>query len=37
MCYDISKARTQLGYKPRMTVESAIEETARWTAARAGG
>ena len=34
MCYDIGKARTQLGYNPRMTVECAIEETARWTAAQ---
>ena len=30
MCYDIRKAREQLGYRPHMTTEEAIEETARW-------
>lgn len=30
MCYDISKAREQLGYVPHCTTEEAIEETARW-------
>ncbi len=34
MCYDISKARHQLGYEPHCTSEEAIEETARWTAAQ---
>ena len=32
MCYDISKAREQLGYEPHCTTEEAIEETARWAA-----
>jgi len=32
MCYDISKAREQLGYVPRCTTEEAIEENARWAA-----
>jgi len=32
MCYDISKIKRQLGYKPRMSVEQAIAETACWTA-----
>jgi len=30
MCYDIGKARRDLGYKPPMSVEEAIEETALW-------
>ncbi|MBT7298954.1 MAG: NAD(P)-dependent oxidoreductase, partial [Victivallales bacterium] len=30
MCYDMRKAREQLGYRPHMTTEEAIEETARW-------
>ena len=30
MCYDISKARRDLGYKPPMSTEEAIEETAIW-------
>jgi nucleoside-diphosphate-sugar epimerase len=30
MCYDIRKAREQLGYRPSMSTEEAIEETARW-------
>lgn len=34
MCFDISKARDQLGYVPPMTTEEAIFETARWAAAR---
>ena len=33
MCYDIRKAREQLGYRPAMTTEEAIEETARWARA----
>ena len=36
MCYDISKAREQLGYAPHCTTEEAIEETARWAAGRMG-
>ena len=32
MCFDISKAREQLGYVPPMTTEEAIFETARWAA-----
>jgi nucleoside-diphosphate-sugar epimerase len=32
MCFDISKAEEQLGYKPAHTTEQAIEETARWAA-----
>jgi len=32
MCFDISKARDQLGYVPPMTTEEAIFETARWAA-----
>jgi nucleoside-diphosphate-sugar epimerase len=32
MCFDISKARTQLGYRPKHTTKEAIEETALWTA-----
>jgi len=32
MCYDIRKARVQLGYVPHCTTEEAIEETARWAA-----
>lgn len=31
MCFDITKARTQLGYRPRGTTEQAITETARWS------
>jgi nucleoside-diphosphate-sugar epimerase len=30
MCYDISKAKNQLGYFPAHTTEEAIEETALW-------
>ena len=37
MCYDIRKAREQIGYVPRVTTEEAIEETARWAAARVEG
>ena len=32
MCYDISKAKTELGYQPSMTTEDAIRETALWAA-----
>ena len=32
MCFDISKAREQLGYVPHCSTEEAIEETARWAA-----
>jgi nucleoside-diphosphate-sugar epimerase len=32
MCFDIRKAREQLDYTPRCTVEEAIAENARWTA-----
>ena len=32
MCFDISKAREQLGYVPHCSTEEAIEETARWSA-----
>ena len=32
MCFDISKAREQIGYEPHCTTEQAIEETARWNA-----
>jgi len=32
MCYDISKARAQLGWEPGGTAEEAIIETARWAA-----
>jgi nucleoside-diphosphate-sugar epimerase len=32
MCFDISKARDQLGFKPTHTTEEAIEENALWTA-----
>ena len=32
MCYDIRKAREQIGYHPHCTTEEAIEETARWAA-----
>jgi len=35
MCYDISKAREQLGWQPNCTAEEAIIETARWTAGKA--
>jgi nucleoside-diphosphate-sugar epimerase len=31
MCFDISKARRDLGYAPRYTTAAAIEETARWS------
>lgn len=31
MCFDISKAKEQLGYCPKYTTEQAIEETALWT------
>ena len=30
MCYDITKARTQLEYVPQYSTAEAIEETARW-------
>ncbi len=30
MCFDINKAREQLGYVPHCSTEEAIEETARW-------
>ena len=36
MCYDINKARDQLGYQPTHTTEEAIEETARWASASVG-
>ena len=32
MCYDIRKAREQLGYEPGCTAEQAVAETARWAA-----
>jgi nucleoside-diphosphate-sugar epimerase len=32
MCFDISKAREQLGYRPAHTTEDTIAETAIWTA-----
>ena len=32
MCYDITKARTQLEYTPQYTAAEAIEENARWAA-----
>ena len=32
MCYDIRKAREQIGYGPHCTAEQAIEETAHWAA-----
>jgi nucleoside-diphosphate-sugar epimerase len=32
MCFDISKAREQLGYCPAHTTEDAIAETAIWAA-----
>lgn len=32
MCFDIGKARTQLGYEPLFSTEGAIEQTARWAA-----
>ena len=34
MCFDIRKAREQLGYRPRHTTEEAIRETAQWAAGR---
>jgi nucleoside-diphosphate-sugar epimerase len=36
MCFDIRKAREQLGYQPGFTTEEAIEETARWAARHLG-
>ena len=36
MCYDIRKAREQLGFIPRCTTEQAIEETARWAVEHLG-
>jgi nucleoside-diphosphate-sugar epimerase len=30
MCFDISKAEEQLGFKPSLTVEEVIEENAKW-------
>ncbi|MBU0715055.1 MAG: NAD-dependent epimerase/dehydratase family protein [Verrucomicrobia bacterium] len=36
MCFDIGKARTQLGFQPRHTTEATIEETARWAAIKTG-
>lgn len=35
-CYDITKARTQLGYEPQCSTEEAIVETARWARDHAG-
>ena len=32
MCYDITKARTQLEYTPKYNITEAIEENARWAA-----
>ena len=32
MCYDISKVSTHLDYRPSITTEQAISETARWAA-----
>jgi len=32
MCFDIAKARSQLGFHPRFSTEETIEETARWAA-----
>ena len=37
MCYNIDKARRELGYQPHCTPEEAIEETARWSAKRLTG
>jgi nucleoside-diphosphate-sugar epimerase len=34
MCYDISKAKEQLGYEPHISTEEAIRETARWALAQ---
>jgi nucleoside-diphosphate-sugar epimerase len=34
MCFDISKARRDLDFQPRITPEEAIEETAVWAAAQ---
>ncbi len=31
MCYDITKARTELEYVPQYSTAEAIEKTARWT------
>ena len=36
MCFDISKARDELGYEPHGTTEEAIIETVRWAAASSG-
>ncbi|MBP5639397.1 MAG: NAD-dependent epimerase/dehydratase family protein [Victivallales bacterium] len=36
MCYDISKARRDLGFEPRMTPEEAVVETALWAAKQQG-
>ena len=36
MCFDISKARNDLGYVPRYTTECAIEEMARWSTKHLG-
>lgn len=36
MCYDITKAKTQLGYRPHVTTEVAVEQTARWAARQLG-
>lgn len=37
MCFDISKARRDLGFEPRMTPEEAVVETALWAAREQGG
>ncbi len=36
MCFDISKARRDLGFEPRMTPEEAVVETALWAAKEQG-
>ena len=36
MCFDISKARKDLEFNPRITPEEAIEQTAVWAAANLG-
>jgi len=33
MCFDITKAKTQLGFRPRHSTAETIEENARWSAA----
>ena len=37
MCYDITKARTHLGYEPHCSTEEAIAEAARWAESRRAG